>query len=85
MTLVTLSSNATVQSWWALETLMNDLGAIIGEERKNSIDPNDRLLLEERSVTLDHKGRASDRRIRPSVGKTRTLYDAVVSQYVYRI
>src|SRR5262249_27518065 len=52
---------AIVQAWWALETLMNDFGSIIADQRGASIDANDRLLLEERTIALDDKGRAADR------------------------
>lgn len=64
---------------------MNDLGAIIGEERKNSIDPNDRLLLEERSVTLDHKGRASDRQnYQPIDARIQFIYRLLTGQAIDR-
>ncbi len=58
MTLVTFFDRGS--SGVVVETLMSDFGGIIGEERQ-TIDANDRILLEERTIMLNDKGQITDR------------------------
>ena len=45
-----------VQAWWAFETLMNDFGSIILEERKESLDAATTAILTETRAVSDKKG-----------------------------
>ena len=84
MTLVTLSSTALVQAWWALETLMNDFGAIICKER-DTISSTDRILLEERTIALTDKGQAADRQnYQPIDARIQFIYRLLTGEQIDR-
>lgn len=56
MTWNKLYSTALVQTWWAFETLMNDVAGIIAEQRKDTLSEGELLLLNDRAVNLNSKG-----------------------------
>lgn len=47
---------ALLQAWWAFETLVNDLGGIILEQRKETLSNVERDLFEEMTSSIDTKG-----------------------------
>jgi hypothetical protein len=61
LTYTKLCSTALVQTWWALETLANELAGIIAEQRKALVDSATAMLLSEEVPSLDDKGRPSSR------------------------
>ncbi len=61
LTGVRLSSTALVNVWWAFETMMNDLAGIMVTQRKETLSDTDRALIEEKSITLNAKGRPERR------------------------
>ena len=51
-------SSALIHAWWALETLMNEFASIAADQRKGSVPPDTRSLLQEVRVRLDKAGKS---------------------------
>lgn len=56
MTSIRSFAASLVQTWWAIETLMNDFAGIIAEQRRDTLDQATLDLLEEKRTTVDKKG-----------------------------
>lgn len=84
-TYIKLFSTALVQIWWAFETLMNDFASIILEQRKKSLDSIKSLLLADKNVILNEKGKIEERiTYQPIVARIQFTYTILTDESIDR-
>jgi hypothetical protein len=70
-----------ITTWWAFETILNDIAGILRDVRASSLTEETRLCIEEKTVAIDNKGKVVEKTIfQPIEARMRFIFNFATGQ-----
>jgi len=78
---VALPIVACVTTWWAFETVLNDIAGILRDQRTGNLTEGTQLCIEEKTVEIDNQGKIVQRsKFQPIEDRTRFIFHFATGQ-----